>query len=277
MKTNIPSLGKRGSLKKVRTSNIQTIRDLDRDELEHGSREKQILIHVTTAGEKLFIRFPGKESTWEGEKKRPWDFRPKLMKDDGSYIDDLSFTQIWDILFEVLEPIKSKQAEVLRALAAVFCRMAYMSDHRLVEDIRTFKVVSCHIKEDGQESFFDNGELKLPSYHEYCPDSEIIDALNSHIPKLYGISLEGYLFYNDLLAWNEDCKYYYRQEILKGTELTGGIGRPNNLLTHVCIIGLILGDIKLSALLGKFMNQRGVAPAINKEIAIITGGLVGNI
>lgn len=84
------------------------------------------------------------------------------------------------------------------------------------------------------------------------------------------MSLEAFLIYNDLLAWNEDCKYHYRS-VQKNSGWIGNVGRPNTLRTHVSVIGTMVGKVSFVKLLEQAARTRGVAPCTHKDALSICG------
>ncbi|GAG00523.1 unnamed protein product, partial [marine sediment metagenome] len=231
----------------------------------------QILLHTTADGEQLHIQYPGKESERYDDKQRPWDFFPRVMLKDG-YGKDISFKDIWDALFEGLESKKSEVSRELQGLAAVFFRMAYMDDHVKSGEPLKLKVRSIEIR-DGKESVESEREQEFPGLYFYQPDALLLTKYAGLFPTC-GMSFEAFLHYNNLLAWNEDCKYYYRATELKGEKWMGATGRINNLLTHISVLGYLHGDLSISDVFYKFSTGAGVAPASGPEIVRITGGLV---
>lgn len=91
---------------------------------------------------------------------------------------------------------------------------------------------------------------------EYCPPQEAVDYLNSVIPKYDGISVEAYLYYLEMIAWNEDVKYS-----TLGYDVHGGTGRQNNMLTYAHLIAVLLGRASISKLCSQFSRPPvGVSP-----------------
>lgn len=252
-----------------RTQNIQCVSNLSRVGLEFGAVEIEIDLVKTSAREVLSIRYPGKESA---NGLKPWDFRPKVRRADGEHGADLTFKGIWDGLFDTLEPIHRDHPMIAETIATIFYRMAFMLDH-VWEEPRQSPCKRLDLRAGGTT----DDVVELGGHWKYQPSQEIVDALSAIVPQFAGMSLMAFLHYNELLAWNEDCKYYHR-DVVVGDKAwlgsSGKIGRINNLLTHVAVIGLIVGDVRLSALLDRFSRQRGVAPATNEEIGRITDGLV---
>ena len=82
-----------------RLINIKAFSDLDRVSLLFNQTERFLLLAETQQGEKIFIRYPGKESA-RLSNPMPLDFRPVLLKADGTWLKDLSFGDIWDDITE---------------------------------------------------------------------------------------------------------------------------------------------------------------------------------
>lgn len=254
-----------------RLHNIKWVEGLPRDGLSYQVMVKQILIHTTKYGEEIYIQYPGKESERTDDKCRPWDFFPRVVT-RNSYGNDLSFKDIWDALFEGLEPKKHQIKPELQTLATVFFRMAYMDDHVRSEEQISFKVR--HIEYMGKEErLASEEEQPFPSLYLYRPAEPVVAGFADLFPTC-GMSFEAFLHYNNLLAWNEDCKYYYRDTRIKGRKWMGAAGRINNLLTHVSVLGYLLGELTISDVFYKFSTGAGVAPTTGDEIVRITGGLV---
>lgn len=274
----------RGPSFERRIHNINWVENLAREGLSYGQVERQILIYRTTSGESLYIQFPGKESTRQASAHRPWDFRPVLVDSRGMTSDDLSFYDIWDAMYVSFESFGNTDPEPLRLLARLFYAMAYMTEHeqwRAESTVVRQVVLRGHRYEVEQE-----GELTMDRFFSLCltdagrgivpwiyrPPQEATMILEEHLCGGIGsMSLEGFLYYNDLLAWNEDCKYYYRDVVMNRGEWAYNTGRVNNILTHISVLGFLLGHISLSSLLARFASRKGVGPATWDEVRMICG------
>ena len=62
-----------------RLMNILSFAALDRRGLGFVSRERRVLLHTTSFGERIFIQYPGKESARTDQNERPWDFSRREM------------------------------------------------------------------------------------------------------------------------------------------------------------------------------------------------------
>jgi hypothetical protein len=270
--TPIGRASSKGDIRTKRETNIVWIQQLDRQGLEYGKAERQILIDRTRAGEQLFLQYPGKESARDDSFQRPWDFRPKIELTDGTYGPDWSFGDVWDNLFVKLDVGTQESVEVARILSVLFYRMAFMMDHEEAPRVEA-KTRDVHFPHERVSEYYTRGYGRL---FRYKPPLEVVDALSSRFGDWGGMSLEGFLHLNDLMAWNEDVKYYYR-ETEGGSEEWNWprTGRINNLLTHVSVLGIITGDLKLTRLLNKFQRQRGVATVTGDEAETISKGLIG--
>ncbi len=245
-----------------RIFNVKAFSGLDRTGLSFQGIERRLQLFETSDNEKLYIQFPGKESARESNTK-PWDFRPKLGKND-SFIKDLSFADIWDDISEMHEVDNESTA----VLSAIFFRMAYLIGYEKV-------TTSCPYEDfdTATGNVVSSGSIEFTWYRPNF-SQEVYDYMKTKIGSIRGFSPEAYFFYNDLLAQNEDCKYYYREEIEKKVEWKGKPGRENTLLSHLSCVEYITGHIKFSEIMGRFQRGMGVAPIPNRSISVITDGII---
>lgn len=241
-----------------RITNINFIRNLPRENLAHKINECQLLFDFyKNEYETISIQYPGKESD-----TRPWDFRPKLLLADNNYLDDLSFKNIWDCLFEInnnniINPRDKKR--ILKLLACEFYRIAFMIDYDFIPPDHNHSIY--YLKSSTKENFISEHGIYI-----YKPNYKLINELEVYCPTILGISWESFFIYNDLLALNEDCKYFFNKFKTKNDEeeakayIKKGTGRINTMLTHIHILSVILGENALTTLLTSFSNGRGVAP-----------------
>ncbi len=150
----------------------------------------------------------------------PNDMRP-IVWVDGKEIE---FDGSFDHVFNFFQQVSKTDTKALEILGGLMFRNAYLLDHD--ENLN------------------------------YCPPQEAIDYLNSVIPVYEGISIEAYLQYLEMIAWNEDVKYS-----TLGYDVHSGIGRKNNMLTYAHIISILLGKGSLSKLCSAFSRPPvGVSP-----------------
>ena len=162
--------------------------------------------------------------------------------------------------------------EPARALATLFYRIAFLVDHEYDYGFES----PTRLIDDTDQPLGNLEREGYPPLLRYEPPKDAVRELSKSIPRLGGMSLEAFLHYNNLMAWNEDCKYYYR-------DTDGGqvdwdwprTGRINTLLTHISVRGVITGEIKFSTMMDKFQRGRGVAPVTGSEAEAVTDGLVG--
>lgn len=241
----------------IKKENIESFNNLSRKGLKYSNKEKRILLYTTTKGEKIYFQYPGMESVRKNN-KFPNDGRPIIVKSDGEQLSDMAFKEIWDILYE----IKDNQKKDLKYVASIFVRMAYMIDYKKFKDSVECETL-CHDKIVKKETIdFCWNKLYF--------DTDVIEKLNDMFDKTGDISFEAYLYYNDLLMQNEDCKYNY----LKKDKWDFKVGRVNTSLTHLKVISFLLGETNLSNLLNVFSKRKGVAPVKLSEIETITDKLV---
>jgi hypothetical protein len=267
LKCGVQGAGKRSGSYLKRLHNIDWVKQLDRTGLAHGVRERQLLIVKTSQGEEIYVQYPGKESlSQDSDRVRPWDFRPKLFHPhSGKYAPDLDFRAIWDAVAELLIKCPAHEASPVKMLATVFYRMAFMLDHQLQEGTTRVTCRTAVLRADEDVELVPE-MCELPPRYVYAPPNELISSLSARFPSCAGMSFEAFLHVNELLAWNEDCKYYYRENAESGDAWIGATGRVNNLLTHVNVIGVLTGEIRLTKLLAAFTRMRGVSPAVREDV-----------
>ena len=242
--------------------NINTFSKLNKSGLSYGSVERRILMKNYPTGEKLYIQYPGKESARD-KNARPWDFRPKLLLPNGKWLKDLSFKDVWDDLY-LFKDIDCDMSYI----ATLFFRIAYMIDAK-----KTTRTLHYEDVESKTGRIINEGEVEL-TWYEYAPDDGIINVLQVSSEAIRGCSVPAYLAYNDYLAQNEDCKYYYRAVYEKGETWKPDTGRRNTLLTHMAVIAFIEGKLRFTEITDMFQRGMGVANLPTKYWGETTGGRV---
>lgn len=271
--TRIQNTSARAESSKKRLANIRWIADLSRDGLAFQHRANQLLITKTVENEEVFIQYPGKESARIDDKNRPWDFFPRIWK-GGKFTADLGFQAIWDILFEGLQPLTGKNRMWGAILATIFYRMAFMNDHAIGEQPAAMKIREVSYEYSASGSVLREAAEQPGPWYRYSPSRDVVNSIADIVPLWGEMSFEAFLHYNELLAWNEDCKYYYRMQQTKPGTWIRETGRVNTLLTHLSIIGYVLGEVRFSEVCVKFARGKGVAPANREEILRVCGGYV---
>lgn len=259
LRTTIPMQAPYRAAETQKLENIASLNALSRDGLVNGFTERRIHLYETRCGEKVYMQYPGIESTREGYRSFPLDARPVLQKADESYAADMDFKKIWDII-DIIGQSHHADTDIL---ATIFLRIAYMIGYRHSEaeylcetvDIPTGNILSA--------------ENLLFSWNSLEINVDVLDSLNDRFGLLNGISLEGFLYYNDLLAQNEDCKYSY----LQGSQWNITTGRINNCLSHLTVISHLRGHIGISKLIDSF-QRTGVAPLPQGRLWEACGDLV---
>lgn len=277
--TPLQSGGRKGQSFARRLENVLWIRDqifsrVKGQQLEFGSSEEQLLIARTRAGESLYVQYPGSESENEdSEKARPWDFRPKLYDGSGEELKDQSFGDVWKSFWETFHPPTPQRIESMEILAALLYRIATMYDYDeipLQREIRKVRYVR------GDPEYGPEERILLPPVWVYSPPRNIVTRLEPGVPRLGDLSLDGFLHYTDLMAWNEACKYYFRdtkgETRVLGTNQT--LKGANTPLTHIRVLGYLQGRVAPWDLLFGFAKGRGVSRAGKDEILRITPWVV---
>ena len=227
--------------------NINTFSKLDKSGLSYGGIERRILMKEYPTGEKLYIQYPGKESARD-KNVRPWDFRPKLQLPNGEWLKDLSFKDVWDDLYSFKDI-----ACDMSYIATLFFRIAYMIDAK-----KTTRALHYEDVDSKTGQIVNEGDVEL-TWYEYTPEEDILSGLQVSPEAIRGCSVPAYLAYNDYLAQNEDCKYYYRAVYDKGETWKTDTGRRNTLLTHMAVIAFIEDKLRFTEITDMFQRGMGVA------------------
>lgn len=257
-----------------RKHNIQSFNKINRTGLEYNKLEKRILLYETMNQENVFIQLPGKESA--ENPSMPLDFRPKIQLQNGEFASDLSFGAIWDILDEIGKKLNS----YLSYIAAIFFKLGYMHDYRHIKD--DFKSFEVEIV-DGNE--IAENEVQKVNLDWYCLNipEDVWYTLNDVIGMIdlgngQTVSFEGFIKLVDLLFQNEDCKYYYKNVIIKGdSNYKYANGRNNSSGANLLILNYLQGNVKMSKLLDAFQKSRGVPQIKKGDYSTVTDKMVINI
>lgn len=250
-----------------RVENVNAFSNIDRSGLERGSNERMMLLYTTLRNEKIYIRYPGKETiNSKPDKVRPWDFRPKAKRIDGTYIDDLAFLDIWSDLEHLHNRLSD---ENIAKLSALFYRAILMKDTSLVT--QNCELVDIDVVNDERE--IPNGTERLV-WNKINLPRDIIEEINNIIGDIRGLSFEAYLYYNDLLCQNEDCKYYYKAVHVDHKTWNKTVGRKNTFLTHLLILAFLKNQVELIYLAEKFIRGKGVGPLDESKVSDLTNGLI---
>jgi hypothetical protein len=251
---------------KRRLTNIESVQRLignaiDNEALRYQESEERLHVFTTQAGEKIYLQYPGKESVLPGDKKRRFDFRPKIMTSDGQMVRDLVFADLWGLV----ESLNGEHHRMLKLLSAIFFQMGRMTLHSEVE-----KGYPCEtLDKSGNVVRCSNRTLH---WFEFGMDKEAMESLNFHAGSLVvddnvSISFEAFLCFFEILLQNEDSKYYDKKKNLS----SGRISTSDSMLL---LAAALFGQIRLSVLLQRFVSGFGIARCAVSEIEPATVGLV---
>lgn len=264
------------SSRERRLHNIESFISLDRTGLTFNSSERRLWLFTTIEGEAVGIQYPGKESI-ESNEPKIYDFRPIVRLQDGSFIPDLTFGDIWDIFSEIG---RDHQA-YLCFLASFVYDMGYLQRYEHVNECYSSELISVT---DGEESITEVTSTSL-DWYKLSVNEDVWYTLNDRIGRIavsdsQTISFEAFVKFMDLLWQNEDCKYYYKKAILYrnlsyATKLDSG--RINSSGANLLILNYLEGHESLSSLINKIQKGRGVASFKKADYQIVTDGLVINI
>lgn len=258
--------GKTSEASLRRKINIDFITNLSLQGLSYEKNERMLQLYVTSVGEKLFLQYPGKESKRD-KNPRERDFRPKIILPNNQ-VKDLSFGDVWDFFFNLLKKNSIQDKDFLKALdylIVLFYKSAYLIDFKLFSSPQflTSEVLEGKITDTKMVSYYSPVLLYDVEIHR-----KMINYVQQKFGNVYGMSIEAFVLYNDILGWNEDYKYY-SSWVQKGKKWAGAIGKPNNLLTHINILGYIRNEFNIGQILNGFSRTRGVSAPTNKNLTVL--------
>ncbi len=175
------------------------------------------------------VRKPGKEAAPTFPSPNPHDMLPSIQR-GGAYIE---YTPGFTTIFEELQGLAvGRNNLALEHIGCLLFRAAYMLDH---EEIG-------------------------PGIWRFAPPRDVIDEVERWAPQVAGIPTSVFLHLIEVLAWNEDEKYAYREY-----DIGTGIGRTNNLGTCAHIIAVFLGRASIVRFAGGLARPpSGVNPITQK-------------
>lgn len=193
--------------------------------LQSGPSLEEKSYHVLWSGHgyEVGVGKPGKETARKNP--NPYDMWPFIRKEGVFEEKSASFGDI----FHELEHMSNKSRYSLELLGCLLARSALMLDHKIVNDI----VI-------------------------YNPNSTVLDEISKDIPSMFNVPLEVFLQYLEAIALNEDVKYQKNLNT-KGKSYSKSAGRPNNLLTCVHLIAVLLEKASIVDFAYGFAQQRGVS------------------
>lgn len=206
--------------KKIRAKSIH-----DASILPSGLSRDKMNLHVLWKGEgyEVGVGKPGKET--ERKRPNPYDMWPFIRKDGNFVGKSASFRDI----FHELEHMSNRSKYSLELLGCLLARSGLMLDHQIENE---------HVL--------------------YTPSEVVLDEIKKDIPSVFNVPLIVFLQYLDAIALNEDVKYQMNLNSY-GKAYGKSAGRPNNLLTCVHLIAVLLGRAGIVDFGYGFAQQRGVS------------------
>lgn len=263
-------------------SNIDAFLNIDREGLENGRLEKRLLMYKSLLEEAIYIEYPGKESTkaYETREKKnllnPNDFRPELYTNDGEVLAKMSFV---DIIEALVEYNQKHDKETMQRMAALIVKIAFMKGYKQRELVHPSHKIIVH-PDKTREAMEEKSEDLIERFFfpvnkdtkEYLQTWDKIRLPSRHHEKKIEVSIEGFLYYLDILAQQEDCKYYYKEKSKGGKTMDVKVGRINNLLTVVNVIDRLINDRPYGDIVSAL--GRYVRPISARDIESVTGGII---
>lgn len=204
--------------------------------LETGpSKEKRKFHTLWKLGKfEVGVAKPGKEVDRKGDQANSNDMWPYI-KEGGSFkAESATFRDV----FRDLQHAANKSRRALELLGCLFVRSAFMLDHETKDD----RII-------------------------YTPPKIILEEIEKDVATLYGVPLDVFLQYVEMIALNEEVKYYTKGKA-RGKPYGAGAGRKNNLLTCAHLIAVLLGRAELIDFAYGFSMMRGVSPITTKKARI---------
>lgn len=284
VKITIQKAGKRADNNfKKRMINIKFFASLNRIGFTHKLQAPSLKIYETSLNEKIYIKYPGKESDIDRASPKPWDFRPILIK-NNIQMKDLSFGEIWEFISKfVHNSSNGDKKENTILLARLFYKVAFLNLHTLITNSSIFSQTTLH-PDNYKLYLFDNRCNNL-TINEKNILSKVIETIDINGNQM-NISVESFILYNELLCSNEDCKYFYRAnktltkskkvlddhfetvdgiKKLKKLEWEGLAGRINTFLTHINFLAYLAKKKDIFHLLEEASRGQGIFPISNNQ------------
>ncbi len=212
-------------------------------EWEKGdNQEKRKITKLYFIGDYVIaVGKPGKEAAPDyksithyitGEKtNNPNDMNPQILKLEEKIGKDLTFMD----MFERIEKLMHSDLLGLELMGMLLFRAAFMLDHKKDKD----------------------------GHWRYCPPEEVVELLESRIPKVSEIPTRVFLHFLEVISLNEDIKVY----TLGYNDFRKDYGRVNTLLTFVNLIAVLLNRNSIAKFAGSFARPpSGMAPIPKTKI-----------
>jgi hypothetical protein len=185
------------------------------------------------------VRVPGKEADTSRQDVNPYDMLPIIWRDGDPKAFDSGFNDICRTLFDLGSNAQMTRSEgAARTVGALLYRLSWALDHRRApEEMR-------YVPTDAALSRIST----LPWVRIQTPSAE------------HDFPVSVFLFFLEVLALNEDVKYFVRRERITST------GRPNTLQTCARALACGLGAEHPMDFSYSLMRGRGVA-ALTRERA----------
>lgn len=265
MRTTYPSKVSSETQSK-RLTNINIIQNtidtaIKNNNLKYQEKEELLIFFHTMAGEKIGIQYPGKESAENGNKRCPYDFRPKIITANGSILKDLVFADMWSLV----EQLDTTHHNMLKTLSSLFFQLGRMTNHHLTEEDYDYSIY------DSDMALISTGKRTI-KWNKLSLDQEIINTLNFFIPSISidentTLSFEAFIYFFDMILQNEDSKYHYKKNNLSS-------GRITTSDSMLLLVSYFNGHTTLSTLLQRFVSGFGVGKCQTNEIEPATEGLI---
>ncbi|GAB6394116.1 MAG: hypothetical protein MdMp024_0428 [Bacteroidales bacterium] len=210
------------------------------------ARQKKTVVATLPNGKEAYFLKPGKETL--RKIPNPYDMSPNVGSGNKSDTENWAFEQIWEYLLK----ISIIQQAAFKKVLVLLYRLCFFIDHQI------------------------NAESKL----RYSPSYAILKYIGSIDEfvlkdgfmekfKTTEIGLPEFLYFVELLAWNEDVKYHTVNGKADFTERKPRAGRVNTAPTIIStplLIGKFINNIIDSAKPNHIINVRLITDTIQQFV-----------
>lgn len=272
LSTVLPKSRQLNSERRVKQrKNTSTIYELDRENLRHDSFERRMLVYSTLMNEKIFIEYPGKEST--RSVPMPKDTCPGYSREEEMITLDTSFGDIWN----VLDYLGKTHKAYLPILASVLIHMACMDSYREKNiDRECWDIII-----EGDNKTYVLSSNRRAAFYEINFTKRVWETLNDMFNGIcirgQNLSFEAFIKYFDVLLMNEDSKYAYEAVMKEEADYDNwkyDKGRINTIGTCLSVIGYLEDQITLSTLLDNYQKGRGTIKVSISQYPIVSDGII---
>ena len=219
------------------------------------------VINKLSNGTEICFYRPGKEAIPPRKRLNKFDMYPAVEANSTNLTPKWAFEQLWEYLIK----ISVIHQDTFKKVMVLLYRLCFLFDHK---------------EQNGKLRYAPSDEILayIGNIQKFVLDGGFNDKFDSN-----EISLLEFLYFTDLLAWNEDVKYHTTADGKADFEsINPDTGRKNTVLTVISapvLIGAFIQDIiyktsnrgvinvkLITSTIQKFAARRGICTLTNKEL-----------